>query len=53
MIAAVQTGADLDEMMEEASSDFEEVQPGAPTETAQYQEHHRQWLRLYQRLEWD
>ena len=38
MIAAVQTGAALDGLMEKASRDFEEVQPGAPTETAQYQE---------------
>jgi autoinducer 2 (AI-2) kinase len=41
----------LDGALQVAAHDCRETEPGPPGEVARYQEHYREWLDLYQRLE--
>ncbi len=54
MIAAVAAtpSLTLQEAAEAAADDCEEVEPAAPSQIAQYEEYYRQWLHMYDRLEW-
>ena len=43
----------LEQAAEAAANDCEEVEPGAASEMAQYQEYYHQWMHLYKRLQWE
>ena len=43
----------LEQGVDAAANDCEDVSPGTASEIAQYQEGYRQWLHLYKRLEWE
>ena len=55
IVAAVYTDSSLvlEQVMEAASNDCEDVEPGTASDVAQSQEHYCQWLQLYKRLEWE
>lgn len=49
-VASTLDSLSLDQMVEAATVDFEEVEPGSATEIARYREQYEQWLELYHRL---
>jgi hypothetical protein len=48
----VDPGVTVEELAGIASIDCREVEPGTPSQVAQQGESYRQWLSLYQSLEW-
>ena len=52
MVAALATndGASLDEVADAVRAESEEVKPTSASNTAEYQDHYRRWLELYERL---
>ena len=55
LAAAVSSDPSLEikQVAESAADDCIEVEPGTPSEVAEYEAHYYQWLRLYERMEWE